>query len=85
MGISVWQLLIILLIVLLLFGTKRLRGIGKDLGGAMRGFREAVREPGQDDADLAQERSKAERVIEGKVESDSGSEVASSRHENEKV
>ena len=38
-GISVWQLLIILLIVVVLFGTKRLSTIGKDLGGAVKGFR----------------------------------------------
>lgn len=44
MGISVWQLLIILLIVVLLFGTKKLRSIGKDMGGAVRGFREAMSE-----------------------------------------
>ena len=41
-GISVWQLLIILLIVIVLFGTKRLGSIGKDLGGAVKGFRKAV-------------------------------------------
>ena len=41
-GISVWQLLIILLIVIVLFGTKRLSTIGKDLGGAVKGFRKAV-------------------------------------------
>ncbi|MCH8958271.1 MAG: twin-arginine translocase TatA/TatE family subunit [Proteobacteria bacterium] len=41
-GISVWQLLIILLIVIVLFGTKRLGTIGKDLGGAVKGFRKAV-------------------------------------------
>ena len=41
-GISVWQLLIILLIVVVLFGTKRLSTIGKDLGGAVKGFRKAV-------------------------------------------
>lgn len=39
MGISVWKLLIILAIVILLFGTGRLRGIGSDLGNAVRGFR----------------------------------------------
>ena len=42
MGISVWQLLIILLIVVMLFGTKRLRGLGSDLGSAISGFRKAV-------------------------------------------
>lgn len=41
-GISIWQLLIILVIVLLLFGTKRLRGLGGDLGGAIKGFKKAV-------------------------------------------
>jgi len=42
MGISVWQLLIVLLIIVLLFGTKKLRSIGKDMGGAVKGFREAM-------------------------------------------
>ncbi|MBC6427857.1 MAG: twin-arginine translocase TatA/TatE family subunit [Cellvibrionales bacterium] len=47
-GISIWQLLIILLIVLLLFGSKKLRNIGADLGAALKGFRNAH---GGDDAD----------------------------------
>ncbi len=42
-GISIWQLLIILVIVVLLFGTKRLRGIGDDLGSAIRGFRSSLK------------------------------------------
>lgn len=41
-GISVWQLLIVLLIVVLLFGTKRLKSIGGDLGEAIKGFRKSV-------------------------------------------
>lgn len=41
-GISIWQLLIVLVIVLLLFGTKRLRGLGGDLGGAIKGFKKAM-------------------------------------------
>ena len=41
-GISIWQLLIILAIVVLLFGTKKLRGIGGDLGGAIKSFKKAV-------------------------------------------
>lgn len=44
MGISIWQLLIILLIVVMLFGSKRLRGLGSDLGGAISGFRKSVNE-----------------------------------------
>jgi sec-independent protein translocase protein TatA len=41
-GISMWQLLIILLIVVLIFGTKRLKTIGGDLGGALKSFRKAM-------------------------------------------
>ena len=41
-GISIWQLVIVLVIVLLLFGTKKLKNIGSDLGGAVKGFRSAM-------------------------------------------
>jgi len=41
-GISIWQLLIVLAIIVLLFGTKKLRGIGGDLGNAVKGFKKAV-------------------------------------------
>lgn len=41
-GISIWQLLIVLLIVVLIFGTKRLKSIGGDLGGALKSFRKAM-------------------------------------------
>ena len=41
-GIGIWQLLIILVIVLLLFGTKKLKNIGGDLGGAIKSFKKAV-------------------------------------------
>lgn len=44
MGISWQQLLILLVIVLLIFGTKRLRNIGGDLGGAIKGFKKAMKE-----------------------------------------
>ena len=39
---SIWHWLIVLLIVVMVFGTKRLRGLGSDLGGAIKGFRRAV-------------------------------------------
>ena len=45
-GIGVWQLLIILAIVVVLFGTKKLKGIGTDLGGAIKGFKGALKEDG---------------------------------------
>ncbi|EWC43292.1 twin-arginine translocase TatA/TatE family subunit [Stutzerimonas stutzeri] len=41
-GISVWQLLIILLILVMLFGTRRLKSLGSDLGDAIKGFRSSV-------------------------------------------
>ncbi|MBV1914791.1 MAG: Sec-independent protein translocase subunit TatA [Pseudomonadales bacterium] len=42
-GISIWQLLIVLVIVVMVFGTKKLRNLGGDLGGALKGFKEAVK------------------------------------------
>ena len=41
-GISIWQLAIVLLIVVLIFGTKRLKSIGSDLGSAIKGFKGAM-------------------------------------------
>lgn len=53
-GISGWQLLILLLIVVLVFGTKRLRNIGSDLGGAVKGFKKGMEdEPEEDDKPAA--------------------------------
>ncbi len=49
-GISIWQLLILLAIVVLLFGTKKLRNMGGDLGGAVKGFKSAMKD-GEDEQD----------------------------------
>ena len=49
-GISIWQLLIILAIVVMIFGTKRLRNIGSDLGGAIKGFRKSMQNDEDDSA-----------------------------------
>lgn len=66
MGPSIWQLLIILAIVLLLFGAKRLKNIGGDLGGAIKGFKKAMKE--EDKPEDASRLNKAEGdVIEGEV------------------
>ena len=57
-GISIWQLLIVLAIVVLLFGTKKLRGIGGDLGSALKSFKSAIKDGddvGQVDAARQQE------------------------------
>jgi len=43
-GLSIWHWLIVLLVVILIFGTKKLRNIGSDLGGAVKGFKEGMRE-----------------------------------------
>jgi sec-independent protein translocase protein TatA len=48
-GISIWQLLIVLAILILIFGTKKLKNLGSDLGGAVKGFKEAVNKDDQDD------------------------------------
>jgi sec-independent protein translocase protein TatA len=52
-GISLWQLLIVLLIVIVIFGTKRLSSIGTDLGGAVKGFRKSMSDA-EDEEDKAQ-------------------------------
>jgi len=71
MGIGIWQLLIILAIVLLLFGSKKLKNLGSDLGGAIRGFKKSVKDgesPDSGDADKLEE-NKQSNVIEGEVSS----------------
>ena len=68
MGLSIWQLLIILVIVMVLFGTKRLGSIGSDLGKAIRGFKNAMHEgeeEGQGEKKL--ENKDGGRVIDGEV------------------
>ena len=44
-GLSIWHWIIVLVVVLLVFGTKRLRNAGKDLGEAVRGFKDGMRDP----------------------------------------
>ncbi len=70
MGIGIWQLVIILIIVLLLFGAKRLRNIGGDLGSAVKGFRSAIKDEdkgaGKEAGDAQIEQREGE-IIEGEV------------------
>lgn len=67
-GISIWQLLIVLVIVLLLFGTKRLKNIGSDLGGAIKGFRKSMNDGEKEDPEKLE---KAEGdVIDGEASRD---------------
>lgn len=75
MGISIWQLLIIFAIVLVLFGAKRLRNVGGDLGAAVKGFRSAMKE-GEEESKEPEKRISSDKesdkegtVIEGEVTS----------------
>ena len=70
MGISIWQLLIVLAIVLVLFGAKRLRNIGSDLGSAVKGFKSAVKDEekaGEQDESAKLESSDEGQTIEGEA------------------
>ena len=85
MGPSIWQLLIVLAIVVLLFGTKRLKSLGADLGDAVKGFRSSVKDgektpaEGEDDAEkIAQQDGAGGVKREGSAElSESDSRKAS--------
>lgn len=65
MGISIWQLLIILLIVLVVFGAKRLRGLGGDLGSAIKGFRDSMKE--DEDSRFADQPQRLEQTSSDRV------------------
>lgn len=64
MGFSIPHLLVVLVIVILVFGTKRLKNVGGDLGEAIRSFRNAMKEGGEEDKNLAE---KEGNVLEGEV------------------
>lgn len=61
---SIWHWLIVLLVVLLIFGTKKLRNMGSDLGGAVKGFKEGMRES---DKAASIENSGSGQTIDGEV------------------
>jgi len=58
-GIGIWQLIIIAVIVVLLFGTKKLSNIGSDLGSAIKGFKKAIKEEETPTASELQEKTDA--------------------------
>lgn len=66
-GISIWQLLIILVIVLLLFGTKKLRNLGSDLGSSIKSFKKAVKEGNESDT-AGEEEEEAPAIEENTAE-----------------
>ncbi|MCW8831130.1 MAG: Sec-independent protein translocase subunit TatA [Gammaproteobacteria bacterium] len=66
MGISIWQLLIVLGIVILLFGTKKLRNLGGDIGSAVKGFKSAVKEGSDTEKNQIEENES--KVVDAEVE-----------------
>jgi sec-independent protein translocase protein TatA len=69
-SLSIWHWLIVLVIVMLIFGTKKLRNIGADLGGAVRGFKDGMREGGEKAAEAPHQVTgkTVEGEIKGKTE-----------------
>ncbi|ROO24643.1 preprotein translocase [Salinisphaera orenii MK-B5] len=75
-GISIWQLLILLVIVVLIFGTKRLRNLGGDLGSALKDFRGAMKDGDENDETTEDARKRPEdpQVVDelGKTKANTG-------------
>lgn len=79
-GLSIWHWLIVLLVVVLIFGTKKLRNVGQDLGGAVKGFKEGMKSDGEPapGADAAPAQSSAQlggKTIEGEVTKETSTKV----------
>jgi sec-independent protein translocase protein TatA len=74
MGISIWQLLIVLVLVILIFGTKKLKNIGNDLGSAVKGFKNAMSDGASEDTEK-KHIDKEESVIEGEARTEKKDKV----------
>ena len=75
MSFGIWELVIVLVIVALLFGTKKLRSMGGDLGSALKGFRSALKDDDSDKVDQQPENVVESQIIEGEV-AEKGENVA---------
>lgn len=60
---SIWHWLIVLVIVMLVFGTKKLRNIGQDLGGAVKGFKDGMKSGEETKEQIAQSTSTTEKTV----------------------
>lgn len=70
---SIWHWLVVLVIVMLVFGTKKLRNIGQDLGGAVKGFKEGIREADTEaNAEADKQKLANEKTIDAEVREKSG-------------
>jgi sec-independent protein translocase protein TatA len=75
-GLSIWHWLIVLLVVVLIFGTKKLRNIGQDLGGAVKGFKEGMKSSEADTPPPADSPSQVTgRTLEGEVRKEPSTKV----------
>jgi sec-independent protein translocase protein TatA len=75
-GLSIWHWLIVLLVVVLIFGTKKLRNIGQDLGGAVKGFKEGMKGPdGEPVADAPVPPQVGGTTIDGEVKRETSNKV----------
>ncbi|HYT95958.1 MAG TPA: Sec-independent protein translocase subunit TatA [Casimicrobiaceae bacterium] len=77
-GLSIWHWLIVLLVVVLIFGTKKLRNMGADLGGAVKGFKEGMKSSSEADAETPSAESPPQvsgKTIEGEVRKEPSQKV----------
>jgi sec-independent protein translocase protein TatA len=74
-SISIWHWLIVLLVVVLIFGTKKLRNIGTDLGGAVKGFKDGMKSEDDKPQAKAELSSAAGQTIEGEVKKETQSKT----------
>lgn len=70
-SLSIWHWLIVLVVVVLIFGTKKLRNIGSDLGGAVKGFREGMKSAQDTDQAKAEVPPSVGHTIEGEAKKES--------------
>jgi len=82
-GISIWQLLIIAVIVVLLFGTKKLGSIGSDLGTSIKGFKKAIKDDDEKQDKSSQDADFTAKSIADKQ--DDAKKENAKRHDNEQV
>ena len=73
---SIWHWLVVLVIVMLVFGTKKLRSIGQDLGGAVKGFKDGVKES-ESEANDTPEQLASEKTIDAEVREKSEDKINS--------
>jgi sec-independent protein translocase protein TatA len=64
---SIWHWLVVLVIVVLVFGTKKLRNLGGDIGGAVKGFKDGVKGAGEEESSSSSSQKISSQTIEGEV------------------